>query len=940
LNDGTKGLIPRIWIHSDAGRGGAGDGLAVTGVDPGDPVDPGAGGSSNVHAVEHEVGELERLAEADHRAAIELGRRILTRLDDPGPRARAHRALGNAHRALAQLDRAFDHYQLGIEVAAEAGLTDIEGLLRMSRAGAYSMAGDRTRALRDLDRAERLTTGGAQARVLFQRAAVIQRYSEGQDALDAYNEVIPLLSRHHDDVILAHALSNRGLIHTYQGNQEAARDDFEAALELYQTHDLPSPAAVVVHNLGMVQTRMHDIPGALARFDEAEERLDALGRPVAGLHVDRAETLLSAGLVDDARSLAEATVAHLDTLGLRTDRAEALLVWAHAALVAGAAEASDLAARAAAEFEAQSRPGWRDRAHVLRLEALVATGAPTQNDERFARRLSRRLSAAGLAGPASRAALVEGLLALRRAGTRAAATSLDRGAYSRRSGLVEDRLAYWALASSLRLADGDRRGAMTAARAGLRTLAIFAGNVDAPDARVGVAIHAERLIDCGLRAAAGSASARTMFEWFERTATAYEVTDRLSTGTEPELRTALDRFRVVVKELTDSGDDPERVHHLRQERRHLEATIKRYSRRSMTTWTLAGTGSPARNAPSAGTTVRRTREALVLAESRRVLVFGDVGGRTLRCERHGSRWARVDLGSTTDLGRRTRSVLTMLRRTAVDPDQRRAARLDRALDDLGRAVVGDLDLGDDDLILVPRGAAALIPWHALPQIARSTLTVSSSLATWARAEGRRTAPDAPQPPSSGAAAHTTIVVGPRLPNAMAEATGIAETLDADGGGSVTVLDPTAATSTAALDALGSSRTVHFVCHGSFRADNPLFSHLELADGPLTVYDIFELTGLVTETVVLSACSGAEVSSRPERAFIGMSGAFLAVGISSLVASVAPVPDAAGTRQLMTAFHRFHQQGLPARHALARGLDTLTDPVDRLLAGPFLTIGAG
>jgi CHAT domain-containing protein len=155
-----------------------------------------------------------------------------------------------------------------------------------------------------------------------------------------------------------------------------------------------------------------------------------------------------------------------------------------------------------------------------------------------------------------------------------------------------------------------------------------------------------------------------------------------------------------------------------------------------------------------------------------------------------------------------------------------------------------------------------------------------------------------------------------------------------------VIDPAKSTAGAALEALQSAETVHFVCHGTFRSDNPLFSQLELADGPLTVHDIFDAGVVKAETVVLSTCSGAEVSARPERAFIGMSGAFLSAGIKSVVASVSPVQDASGTAQFMRSLHEGRQQQQPVRHALATALHDITDPADRLLASTFLSIGAG
>jgi CHAT domain-containing protein len=49
-----------------------------------------------------------------------------------------------------------------------------------------------------------------------------------------------------------------------------------------------------------------------------------------------------------------------------------------------------------------------------------------------------------------------------------------------------------------------------------------------------------------------------------------------------------------------------------------------------------------------------------------------------------------------------------------------------------------------------------------------------------------------------------------------------------------------------------SRFVHIATHGMFRRDNPMFSSIRLGDGPLSVYDLYELR-LSAELVTLSGC---------------------------------------------------------------------------------------
>jgi CHAT domain-containing protein len=110
-----------------------------------------------------------------------------------------------------------------------------------------------------------------------------------------------------------------------------------------------------------------------------------------------------------------------------------------------------------------------------------------------------------------------------------------------------------------------------------------------------------------------------------------------------------------------------------------------------------------------------------------------------------------------------------------------------------------------------------------------------------------------------------------------------------------------ATATASLAALDGATLAHVACHGRFRSDAPLFSSLELADGPLTALDLQGMRR-PPEVLVLSACDLALSDRRPGDELLGVAAAMLAMGTRTVVASVVPVHDA-GSRRLMAAFHR-------------------------------------
>jgi CHAT domain-containing protein len=123
-----------------------------------------------------------------------------------------------------------------------------------------------------------------------------------------------------------------------------------------------------------------------------------------------------------------------------------------------------------------------------------------------------------------------------------------------------------------------------------------------------------------------------------------------------------------------------------------------------------------------------------------------------------------------------------------------------------------------------------------------------------------------------------------------------------------------ATAAAVLAALNHAALAHLVAHGSFRADNPLFSSLRMADGPVTVYE-FEALERAPSTLVLSACESGLSGVRPGDELIGLAAALFALGTDVLIASVVPVPHET-TRPLMLSFHERLAAGVDAARALA------------------------
>ncbi len=95
--------------------------------------------------------------------------------------------------------------------------------------------------------------------------------------------------------------------------------------------------------------------------------------------------------------------------------------------------------------------------------------------------------------------------------------------------------------------------------------------------------------------------------------------------------------------------------------------------------------------------------------------------------------------------------------------------------------------------------------------------------------------------------------------------------------------------------------LHLACHGKFRADNPLFSSLQLGNGLLTVRDVYKLDLQNCGLVVLSACETGISKVAKGEELLGLIRGFLCAGAPCLILSLWQVEDES-TYQLMKVFY--------------------------------------
>src|SRR5262249_15170943 len=199
-------------------------------------------------------------------------------------------------------------------------------------------------------------------------------------------------------------------------------------------------------------------------------------------------------------------------------------------------------------------------------------------------------------------------------------------------------------------------------------------------------------------------------------------------------------------------------------------------------------------------------------------------------------------------------------------DARQASLLDNATaaaERLDRLLVEPLlaTVGDAGLVLVPTGALRAVPGAMPHSLSGGALVVAPWLSAWLGLVGHR----------SSRARKTALVAGPRLRHAGPEVRDLATLYPR-----ATVLSDVAATAAAALRALDGAALAHVACHGHFRSDSPLFSSLELADGPLTAFDLQRLRR-APDVLVLSSCDLALSDRHPGDELLGLSSALLSMG---------------------------------------------------------------
>ena len=241
----------------------------------------------------------------------------------------------------------------------------------------------------------------------------------------------------------------------------------------------------------------------------------------------------------------------------------------------------------------------------------------------------------------------------------------------------------------------------------------------------------------------------------------------------------------------------------------------------------------------------------------------------------------------------------------------------------------EMDLEDGSLVIVPVGALFYVPFNALFDgkrylVETSDILLSPSAAIWYELQ------------STESVRHNRSLViayaDEKSPQINIEAKTASDSLE----NSMTFLGEDASTA-AFFDHAGNARNIHLACHGEFRADNPMFSNLRLADGFLTVEDISK-SRLNTDLVTLSACETGLSRVFAGEEILGLSRGFIGAGARNVVMSLWTVNDSSTVELMKELYSEYNKHGDPSKALQHAQKQLISHEFHPYYWSPFVIIG--
>jgi tetratricopeptide (TPR) repeat protein len=885
--------------------------------------------SAELAALDCPVEDLPVLALARPRDTARIAERLLSKTRDPYARSYAGQALGVATREMGDVTRAVRYLRAALGAAASIG-GEREADVRASLGITLACAGRSGEALRHLDAALSQASGVTAARVRLRRGNLLQMVGHTSEAIEEHRRAARTLRAAGDTIWEARALNNLGNALIDRGDARRAEEALTRAEGLLTGAGRTFDAAMVRSNRGLVASLFGKVPEALAHYDAAEKMYADAGARPAELSEVRCAALLAVGLYADALRHGQEAVDLLRSQGASAVfRADALV---HAGEAALAADNPQLARAYATEAVQLFRRQGRGRGETLaRIKVVRAQYASGERSRRMLRDAAALATAADRhrVAAAVEAHLLAAQIALALGDAPAAQPHLLRAASARFRGSALNRVLGWHAVALRARAARRRRVVFDACERGLEILDSYQLTLGAVEMQASTTAHGSALAEIAAREALAADDPRLLLRWTERWRATTFAIPSVRPPDDDELAVGLATLRQMTRRLNEATTDGRPTGALERERRRIEDEVRRHVLRTSGTAAEADAKHIDLDEILAALGETRLVEIVRFDGRLHVLVATSAGVRrhvagTWETAVHEAEFSRFALRR---LAYRTRPSPAQDTRRGTRREWARAvlATLEasgiRLQEQLLAAAVGEL--GDGPLVIVPPAALHPVPWGMLPALADRAVTVAPSALAWLR--GRRI-----KPPDDRT---VSVVVGPGLEGGKAEAAALADRYP-----NAEVLTAGIATAENVLASLEGRWLAHIAAHGTFRADNPLFSSLVMQDGPLTVHDLQRLRR-APYRLVLSCCDSGVTASAGADELLGLIAALGQLGTAGVLAPVVTVNDAA-TVPLSLALHERLASGATASQALRDArLSMPDDPCSYAAARAYVAFGA-
>jgi hypothetical protein len=715
---------------------------------------------------------------------------------------------------------------------------------------------------------------------------------------------------------------NRGNLRLQRLELAAARRDLDRCVALAAALAGPDASKMKVaefmarHNLGYLEFLAGNLPRALEMMDQAAAIPSGASLAISAL--DKARVLIEAGLSDAADDALLRAEREFRRGRLSQELAEAELARAECAILADNLKAARvLAGSARTRFARRGNDRWRRVAELTLLSADLADGRPPTRLIGPAQRLTEEFREQGLALQSRTAALI-GCAALTASGQLERAERLLAELRAvRPTDPISSKLQHRTVAATLQRRSGRPALARRSIRLGLGELSRHQAQFGSIDLQTASAIHGRALVRLDLEMSLANGRPAGVFDAIER---GRAISRRLTAVTPPAGESAdlLAELRALSETLKAIGDDPAATQEARSIRQRMAGLEHQLSAIS---WRAIGAGDVAHPASMA------TVSAAAEADDKVMVLF--CPGR--------DRWAAVVLGDgrarltwlpadslvgsqdafsrrIIELARRAQADLNVLAYPSIPQELRRSAEssLSRSLATLDELMLAPLGIDDRPVVIVPTGPTATMPWNCLPRLRARPVEVSPTATSWLAGV---------QAIDNEGPVRVEAFSGPGLDRATDEAERVASLWQPTAEVALSHRDASATRDRLAA-ALVSDTVVHVAAHGAHVRQNPLFSSLELADGPLFAYEIADQR--VAPHVVLSACELGQATTRPGDEALGLTRVLLQLGAQCVVAGVAQVADDLAARVMSD----YHQR-------LAAGNDSASALASATASGPYV-----